>query len=173
MVRVVGGERARIQNWPGQAMVRLMARKERVSYYLCGAAAINEEWVLSAAHCLASVKSDEDRTISHQGKRLSAVLEVVIGVDDLEQVKEENVYQVERVIIREDYKEASVSGRDIGLIQLKRPYTGAVSRLSLSRETDPQTPGAIVRVAGFGSANLGTGTTQFVSPDGEQLLVPS
>jgi hypothetical protein len=100
-------------------------------------------------------------------------LQVVIGVDDLDAVRDENVYEVDRIILHPEYKEASVTGRDIALVRLKRPYTGPLARLSLEAQTDPQSPGSRVAVAGFGTLKLSSAPNTYKRAGGGEYYAGS
>jgi secreted trypsin-like serine protease len=162
--RIVGGQDAKLKYWPGQAVLR--ASNARRALYLCGGAAINDRWVLTAAHCLAEISAD--------GTLKEGTLEVVLGVEDLGSVRDENIFAVEKIVKHDGYAKASTSGLDIALIRLKRPYAGPTARLSLQSATDPQTPpGAQVRVAGFGSLKSGAPARTFKGADGRPYLAGS
>ena len=45
--KIVGGDRAQLKQWPGQAALRLYAKSAKNALYLCGGAAISERWVLT------------------------------------------------------------------------------------------------------------------------------
>src|SRR5262245_10627984 len=78
--RIVGGEPAKLQNWPGQAVLRLQAGAANKSWYFCGGTAVSERWVLTAAHCVDDISAkltksfSDDKGGNHEGK-----LEVVLG----------------------------------------------------------------------------------------------
>ena len=170
--KIVGGENARLPDWPGIATLRLHSDTGQVSRYFCGAAAISERWILTAAHCLPNYIAQltgalrNSRGEDHEGR-----LEVVLGVGDLRSANAQHVYPVEQVVMHERYRaavdaafrasEAEQSGAleaiapnqgdDIALLKLGRPWRGQISRISLSGTTDPSpTASAQVRVAGFG-----------------------
>jgi secreted trypsin-like serine protease len=164
--RIVGGDRAQLKHWPGQAVLRF--RSESSVFYSCGGSAISDRWVMTAAHCAAEIKAD--------GTAPDGILEIVLGVEDLDKVKKENVFTVDKIIIREGYihMKPEISGQDIALIHLKRPYGGPIARLSLEGGTDPQTPpGAQVRVAGFGLLKSTGTTTKHRQRDGQEYYAGS
>lgn len=93
------------------------------------------------------------------------------GEPAAEPARDYAVFDVERIVLHPDYRVALraipnrfgrrerqaleamlpvVTGRDIALVRLARPWAGATMPLSLEPETDPA-PGAAVRVAGFGA----------------------
>jgi secreted trypsin-like serine protease len=175
--RIVGGKEARIKQWPGQATLRSTTKGGKSALYFCGGAAISDRWVVTAAHCVDDVASGLQKRFGFNdraGQPLVGTIQVVIGVDDLDKVRDEHVYEVEEIVVREGYKEASASGRDIALIHLKRSYGGPVARLSLQGDTDPQTPpGAQVRVAGFGSLQYLAPTNTYKQADGKEYFAGS
>src|SRR5262245_17031345 len=50
--KIVGGDHAKLADWPGQAALRVDSQVGRVAFYFCGGTAISDRWVLTAAHCL-------------------------------------------------------------------------------------------------------------------------
>jgi secreted trypsin-like serine protease len=173
--KVVGGETAALKNWPGLAVLRANASGAKQVLYLCGGAAINDRWVVTAAHCLEGLGAGlKTSFVDARGRSREGVLEVVLGVDDLDRVGDKHVFEVERVVIKEGYKNAAKSGNDIALVRLKRPYDGPVARLSLSSKTDPPTPpGAQVRVAGFGSLQFRAPVQSYRRADGQEYAAGS
>ena len=175
--RIVGGKEARIKQWPGQATLRSTTKGGKSALYFCGATAISDRWVVTAAHCVDDIVSGLQKRFGFNdraGQPLVGTIQVVIGVEDLDKVRNEHVYEVEKIVMREGYKDASASGRDIALIHLKRSFGGPVARLSLMAETDPQTPpGAQVRVAGFGSLQYLAPTNTYKQTDGFEYFAGS
>src|SRR5262245_29877895 len=169
--RIVGGEPARVENWPGQAVLRLYAKGAGVSQYSCGGAAISDRWVLTAAHCVEGhLEATTGRVYDSSGKPHQGELQVVLGAGDLTKVSPQDVYAVDRVVMHEGYRQAYEAakkvmdakaladlelpaevGDDIALVRLARPWRGAVASLSLSPDSDPAVASSTpVRVAGFG-----------------------
>src|SRR5262245_1937855 len=175
--RIVGGKETRIAEWPGQAVLRTTTRGGKSALYFCGGTAISDSWVLTAAHCVNDIVSDLQKSFGFNdraGKPMVGTIQVVIGVDNLDRVRKEDVYEVEKIVVHEGYTDASVSGQDVALIQLKRSYSGPVARLSLQAGTDPQTPpGAQVRVAGFGSLQYLAATNTYKLSDGQEYYAGS
>jgi secreted trypsin-like serine protease len=172
--KIVGGQRAAIKDWPGQAVLRLHAKASKQALYFCGGAMINERWAMTAAHCLEGIGKDLKSSFTDgRGRARTGTLEVILGADNLDSVRDSNVFEVNKVVIRDGYKNAS-SGLDIALIQLKRAHSGPSARLSLDPKTDPFTPpGAQVRVAGFGSLKFRNPVQSYRRPDGQEYSAGS
>ena len=114
--RVVGGKETRIAEWPGQAALRTTTKGGKSALYFCGGTAISDRWVLTAAHCVNDIVSDLQKSFGFNdraGKPMVGTIQVVIGVDNLDKVRNEDVYEVEKIVVREGYTEASVSGKTL------------------------------------------------------------
>ena len=175
--KIVGGELAQINHWPGQAALRLHSAKARNALYFCGGTAISARWVLTAAHCL----HDYTDTVTSTRRDANGIpqparLQVVLGTDDLATAGTENAYDVDRVVIHPTYLEAlrfartiddnvkrktAIArialnvGHDIALVRINRRHDGAKATLALSHPGGRPLPpaGSHVRVAGFGKTS--------------------
>ena len=72
--RIVGGEEAPPNSWPWQVSLRYNGR------HICGASLVNQDWVVSAAHCVYQ---------SSDPGRYSLVLGKLINYRENEQVSDE------------------------------------------------------------------------------------
>ncbi len=158
--KVVGGWRAFSRAWPSFAELRL--RTDKGVWHTCGGSVIAPEWVLTAGHCVLNLPPLHPESHLRVARAADgrfkdtfsgAVLQVVIGVDDLATVSPENVYEVADVVQRPDYHGVpSRDGEDIALVRLARPWLGPLARLSLSPDTDPADETAML-LAGFGDTS--------------------
>lgn len=168
--KIVGGSNARLDDWPGQAAIRLHVPSEKLAQYSCGGTAIADRWVLTAAHCLPYfIDTLNGKVRGKDGLDYDGRLEVVLGAGDLKVVGVDRIFPVERVIIHERYLEkltpalsivddlmrekeiddiAIRHGNDIALLRLARSWPGPYASLVLSGE--PPAASTQVLVAGFG-----------------------
>lgn len=167
--KVVGGEEARIANWPGQAALRFHAPDIGVAQYFCGGTAISKEWVLTAAHCFDLHKSALKQLLrSAKGAEALGGMQVVIGLDDLTTAGDESIYPVDRIVIHPAFKDHQ-RGDDIALLHLARRWSGPVAALSLAADSDPPADAqSQVRVAGFGTTVEGSKLDRYLHADGKQ-----
>lgn len=101
MSRIVGGQTAEKGSWPWQAMLA-----SRGGSQFCGGSLVEENWVLTAAHCVYG--SSEDRIV------------VRMGAHRITDIGEE--IEVEKKFEHEDYNPNNFQN-DIALLKLKNSVT--------------------------------------------------
>ncbi|XP_064109381.1 trypsin-1-like [Macrobrachium nipponense] len=107
IIRIVGGTPAEDHEFPWQ--VSLQWRYNWYTYHLCGATVIDQNWVVTAAHC------------THQFTAKDLI--VVAGDHTLKQKEgSEQTRYIERIIEHENYN-ANTQENDIALIKLTVPLT--------------------------------------------------
>eukprot|EP00105_Crassostrea_gigas_P033614 XP_011457056.1 PREDICTED: plasminogen isoform X1 [Crassostrea gigas] len=115
---IVGGTEAARNRWPWQVSLQTSQ-----GFHFCGGSLLNDQWVLTAAHCLASrsigrvVLGDHDLT-THQGT------EVIRGVS--------------HVVEHPSFQNYGSYPNDIALVKLDTPvsFSAAVQPIYLSNEGD-------------------------------------
>ncbi|XP_013921690.1 PREDICTED: serine protease 27-like isoform X1 [Thamnophis sirtalis] len=100
--RIVGGSVAEVGSWPWQASVQILESHH------CGGTLIASRWVLSAAHCFASLSDP-------------SLFAILLGSYNLSNPGLESVLvKVKQIIIHSNYTEL-IKGQDIALIELETP----------------------------------------------------
>jgi secreted trypsin-like serine protease len=185
--KIVGGWEADLKHWPGQVALRVHNPERHESAYLCGGTLIASTWVLSAGHCFKSgtrsyfeldesgryhATMEEFGLDKHPlGFHGTADLEVVLGTEDLRKVTEDNVRKVKRIIVHKDYTKPAISGHDVALIELTKPFIEPVARLSANHESDSKIE--MTMVAGFGVQEWGAPLQLFSTVAGESFAAGS
>jgi secreted trypsin-like serine protease len=152
--KIVGGNRAKLEQWPSLAALRLTAPDGSDALFICGGTAITRDLVLTAAHCFDHIAPQHDgRLVSTDADTRGWTLDVVLGTDDLASVTVDNTFAIAERTVHENYRRehAPDRGEDIAIVHLAHPWMGPVANLSLDSSTDPTVPpGASLMVAGFG-----------------------
>lgn len=154
--KIVGGDPTSTKLWPSQAALRLTSPGGQRTIFICGGTAVATDSVMTAAHCFDDIEQQADGHYLSTDKGLQTIgwrLDLVLGVDDLDDAESANSYPVATVLIREGYVKgkAESSGYDMALIRLARRWSGPLATLSLDIASDPPDAfGAALTVAGFG-----------------------
>lgn len=141
--KIVGGFPVNITRIPWQVSLVYSGR------HLCGGSIISNEWILTAAHCLA-----------HRSAR---GFQVRVGSTD--SVKGGVLYPVNRTILHNSYAGSFYPDFDFGLIQLNRTITFDVGakavRILKANDADIK-PGQICLVSGWGDTRNGSEPTRYL-----------
>ncbi|XP_030048072.1 plasma kallikrein [Microcaecilia unicolor] len=110
-LRVVGGKNSSINNWPWQLSLHIKGFSS--SRHICGGSIINNQWILTAAHCIPEQLKRNDIWIIYGG--ISSQSEIN---------KTTPFFTVKEIIIHPLYDQAE-KGYDIALFKLgtPMPYT--------------------------------------------------
>ncbi|XP_042283279.1 chymotrypsinogen B-like [Thunnus maccoyii] len=136
---IVNGKEAKPHSWPWQVSVQ----KRSGSHY-CGGSLINQNWVVTAAHC------------SFRESDL-----VVLGAHDLRSSTEDvQVIGVGKVFTHPDYNKTRPWNNDIQLIKLASPaqINRHVSAVCVAETTDNFPAGTMCMITGWGKTS-GNGKT--------------
>ncbi len=164
--RIVEHGRGKLAQWPGFGVLRLNNQAGKKEIFICGSTAILPEYVLTAAHCIIEMGIEKSSTGDYRDES-GRLLQVVLGVDDLDTIPAQNVFDVSEVHVHESYNGAE-KGDDIALLKLTRPWPGSCSVLGKLRVEDEAVISPAIRVAGFGAGYSLAPVQRFVRADGSE-----
>lgn len=140
--KIVGGREARPHTYPWLASLWVEDTDYGVDDHMCGAAVINKQFLLTAAHCFA-------------GYEQATSWKAVLGEHDFSKEEGSEIWRkVEKLIIHENY-DPYLSRNDIALVKLAEPLDDlpssdfAVNTICLPEAADDFT-GMKCKVAGWG-----------------------
>jgi secreted trypsin-like serine protease len=124
--KIVGGDVAKIEDWPWMATLSRVSANGREPPH-CGAVAIADRWVLTAAHCV----------VENAIPRKPDSIFVTIGLAKwAAAVPRENGFGAAEIIVHEKYK-AQTHENDVALVRLGGAWSGQTLPLAVSRRSDP------------------------------------
>ncbi|XP_060080201.1 prostasin-like [Ylistrum balloti] len=147
--KIVGGSIATHGEYPWQVSLRYGG------HHMCGGTLINEQWVVTAAHCF------ED-TQSHYWT-------VAVGIHDRSHVYRSQVHNAARVIVHEHYDKTR-NHNDIAMIKLDKPVDTSSTYVKTACLPDPNEnfDNAVCTVTGWGATHSGGQGTRYL----EEVDVP-
>ena len=140
--RIVGGEEVKnASQYPWIVSIK----NTITGGHFCGGSLIDQQWVLTAAHCM------EDVTANN--------IKATVGEYDLSSVPETTATSIDKIIIHPDFNSASLDN-DIALIKLSTPVTNTtIATLSKLETAD------FTAVDTITSTAIGWGSTAGFSPN--------
>uniref|UniRef100_A0A3B3HB40 Peptidase S1 domain-containing protein n=1 Tax=Oryzias latipes TaxID=8090 RepID=A0A3B3HB40_ORYLA len=149
--RIVGGQNAPAGFWPWQVSLQ-------TSSHFCGGSLINNQWVLTAAHCFPSGSASG--------------VTVVLGLQSLQGSNPNRVSRtITTLIIHPNYN-SETSDNDIALLQLSSPVTfnNYITPVCLSATNSTFYSGVNTWVTGWG--NIGSGVSLPAPQTLQEVQVP-
>lgn len=162
--KMIGGTPAGRDEWPFLGVLR--GNSNGLVKHYCGGTIIDKRWLLTAAHCVDEATQAPNGV--WQNGELGPV-EIVIGLNDLEQTTPESVYRAVDIQVHEAYRKVvsgdtqwQASQNDIALIKLDRDWNGPIMRLSGGGDSDADLYFGRAFAAGFGKTTTnGNGLKEF------------
>jgi secreted trypsin-like serine protease len=153
---VVNGTRAAAGSYPWQVGIKKCAHCN----ITCGGTLINDEWVVTAAHCVSGWLADE--------------LYIVIGeVDQSVKSGHEQRFRGSKILVHQDYGFDAPYDKDIALIQLDNyaVFNDHVRPLCMPENNTVLTATDLCKVTGFGRVSQ-TGAKSAVLLEANVRIVP-
>ncbi|XP_050576992.1 chymotrypsin-2-like isoform X2 [Bombus affinis] len=142
--RIVNGENVK----EGEIPYQVSLQNKESSFHFCGGSVLNENYVITAAHC----------TVQKSPKEIK----VVAGTINLAKGGSEHL--VEKIIIHENYAASDSWKNDISLIKVKTPFikSKVLSFVPLPSPDDVIKANDVATVSGWGRLWQGGPTTVFL-----------
>ncbi|XP_003705839.1 trypsin-1 [Megachile rotundata] len=139
--RIVNGEDAKLGEIPYQVSLQ----NKDSSFHFCGGSVLNENYVITAAHCVSG--------------KTPAGIKVIAGTINLTQPKSE--HNVVKIISHEQYNENDSWKNDIALLKVEKPFVKSkqIAFVPLPSKSDVIHANDIAVVSGWGRLSLGGPTT--------------
>ena len=152
--RIVGGEDVDIDDYPWQ--VSLQLQPQYGGSHFCGGTIVNEEWVITASHCLVFEDADGNDVYLDPDH-----FHVRAGFTDMSS-SQGSFYNLQEVIMHPDYDPEGNHQYDIALLRLSDALEldedgmAAVDMVTQDDAADGMTdPGEMVKVSGWGALSYG------------------
>ncbi|XP_046893976.1 serine protease 27-like [Hypomesus transpacificus] len=134
--KIVGGQDAPVGGWPWQASLQQLS-----GFHFCGGSLINNQYVLTAAHCFTSTSTSN--------------LQVILGAKSLDQTNPNQVASsVAKIICNPNYDDTT-SENDMCLLKLSSPvtFTNYIQPVCLAAPGSTYNAGIVSWVTGWGTIN--------------------
>uniref|UniRef100_A0A669QZQ2 Enteropeptidase n=1 Tax=Phasianus colchicus TaxID=9054 RepID=A0A669QZQ2_PHACC len=153
--RIVGGSDARREAWPWIVSLHFNSRP------VCGASLVNEEWLVTAAHCV-------------YGRQLQpSTWKAVLGLYDQSNMTDTStvVQNIDQIVINPHYNKLTKDS-DIALmhLQYKVQYTDYIQPICLPQKNQQFLPGINCSIAGWGAIRY-EGPTSNILQEAEVPLI--
>ncbi len=133
-LRIVGGDRAMLSQYP--FISGLVNKGDDATQVFCGASVVNENWILTAAHCV-------------EGER-AARLDVLLNTDNLQSTGNAERIAVSQIVMHPQYN-SQTTDNDIALLKLSQPTTVTPISVATAANAALEQTDRNVSVAGWGN----------------------